>query len=81
MTKYIHNCTPQEEEEIKSLSCKQNMGLSPTCGMRLPLPEKVVLFQERGVLGARLKAFIGLIKTNKMGTDVSGDILQVYLLT
>ena len=55
------------------------MGLSPTCGMRPPLPEKVVLFQERGVLGA--KAFIGLIKTNKMGTDVSGDILQVCLLT
>ena len=79
MTKYTHNCTPQEEEEIKSLSCKQNMGLSPTCGMRPPLPEKVVLFQERGVLGA--KAFIGLIKTNKMGTDVSGDILQVCLLT
>ena len=42
---------------MKSLSCKQNMGLSPTCGMRLPLPEKVVLFQERGVLGARLKSF------------------------
>lgn len=51
------------------------MVLSPICGTRLRLPEKVLLFREGGVLGATPRAFIGLIKKNKMGTAVPGDIL------
>lgn len=70
---------PTGGEEVKSLHCKQDLSHSPICGTKLPLPEKRVLFWERGVLGARLKAFTGLIKKKEMGTAVPGDILLNYL--
>lgn len=53
--------------------------LHPASRTRRPWPEKVVLFQESGVLGARLKAFIGLTEKNQMETAVPGDSLLNYL--
>lgn len=56
-----------------------NIVLSPVRGTRLLSPEKAVLFQESGVLGARLKAFVGLIKRNETETAAPGDVLLNYL--
>lgn len=52
----------------------------PACHAGRPWPEKAGLFQESGVLGARLKAFIGLTEKNQMETAVPGDSLLNYLL-
>lgn len=54
--------------------------LRPACHTGRPWPEKAGLFQESGVLGARLKAFIGLTEENQMETAVPGDSLLNYLL-
>lgn len=52
----------------------------PACHTGRPWPEKAGLFQESGVLGARLKAFVGLTEKNQMETAVPGDSLLNYLL-
>lgn len=55
---------PQDREQAAE---QPHPVLSPICDSRLPLPGKVVLFRESRVLGARLKAFIGLMRGEKWG--------------
>ena len=62
------SCTPQEGEQAVK---QPHHALSPICSSGLALSGKVLLFWESRVLGARLKAFIGLIREEKKNGDSS----------